>query len=188
MGTKNVSRREAIIGTIALATLTGRAAAAGGNMAKPSTLPLGNGDGQLLAVSAILRGYGGKKVIDTTFYDTIGLKKRVAERLAAKIPIATGTPSELVLFNFHPGIADVDPIKAIEAEFFQAARWLLKRPEGAFDRWREQGRIADVVVTLHVRTTQHGRIDGCPNLLVVPPRFMLACSGAGLPVVLSLYA
>ena len=96
MGPKGVSRREAIVGTIALAARGGRPAVAGGNMAKPSTLPPGNGDGQLIAVNAILRGYGGKAPIGATFYETLGLKKRAAERLAASIPIATGTPAELV--------------------------------------------------------------------------------------------
>lgn len=92
------------------------------------------------------------------------------------------------LFNLRSGKTDGESVTAIEAEFLKAARWILERPEGAFEKWRQQGRVADVLVTLHMRTTQHGRIDGCPNQLVVPPRFMLACSGVGLPVVLSLYA
>lgn len=187
MGPKRISRREAIVGTIAAAALGGRPAVARGNMAKPSTLPPGNGDGQLGAVNAILRGYGGKAPIGTTFNETLGLKKRAAERLAAQRPITTGASAELVLFRIWMRDGN-DPIKAIEAEFLKAARWLLKRPEGAFERWREQGRVADVLVALHIKSTQHGRIDGHPNQLVVPPRFMLACSGAGLPVVLSLYA
>jgi hypothetical protein len=141
-----------------------------------------------MAAQAILRGYGGRTPIGAAFYETLGLKKREHEKLAPQI--SSGTPAELRLFNVHAGLGpgSADPLKHFEAAFLRAGRWLLARPGGAFDRWREQGRRADVLVALPIKSTQWGRLDGAPDLLVVPPKFLLACSGAGLPVVLSLYS
>jgi hypothetical protein len=187
MRSNNVSRRDVIAGTLALAVLSNPTTVVADEAAKQATLPPGNGDGQLVAAQAILRGYGGQRPMDATFYELLGVKKREQEKLAP--PIASGADAELCLFNVHAGVGSdaKDPIKQFETAFLQASRWLLDRPDGAFDRWREQGRRADVLVVLHMKSTQRGRIDGAPNLLVMPPKFLLACSSAGLPVVLSLY-
>src|SRR5262245_6145973 len=188
MKSNNVGRRSLLAGALATAVLGGQSAVAEDDMAKQSMIPPGNGDGQLIAAQVILRGYGGKTPIGTTFYEILGLKKREYKPLAPQI--SSGTPAELSLFNVHAGTGpgSEEQLQHFESAFLGAGRWLLARPDGAFDRWREQGRRADVLVVLHIKSTQWGLIDGAPNQVLVPPKFLLACSGAGLPVVLSFYS
>jgi hypothetical protein len=185
-----VSRREVVIGALASLAAGVTTSVAEGDMAQESRVLPGYGDGQLVAVGATLRGYGGRTPIGVTFFEALGLSKREYRKLTPAS--AAGDPAEYVLFSVHHGIGPggrtpADPVRHFEAAFLRAARWLLDRPEGTFDEWREQGRRAEVRVGLHLSSTQWGRLDGAPNRMVLPPKFLLACSGAGLPVVFDLY-
>jgi hypothetical protein len=158
-------------------------------MARKSIVPPGIGLDGVSFVRATLRGYGGRAPVGTTFFEALGLKKRVYEKM---IP-DPGGPAEFVLFATRAGLGaggktPADPVKHFEAGFLRAARWLLSRPRGAFDRWREQGRRADVLIELSIRSYQVGRLDYEPTLLLMPTQFLLACGGAGLPLVFNSFS
>ncbi len=55
-----------------------------------------------------------------------------------------------------------------------AAEWLDARSAGAFERWRESGRTADVFIGGWLSNEQFD--------MVLPPPFLLACGKAGLPI------
>ena len=90
---------------------------------KSATLP-GYGDGQIEAVGATLRGYGGRTPIGATFFEILGLSNREIKKLTPAQ--AVGESAEYVLFNLRSGIgpkggAPANPVKHFEDAFLRAA-------------------------------------------------------------------
>ena len=44
-----------------------------------------------------------------------------------------------------------------------------------------------MLVTLYAASTQWGKINGAPNLFVLPTEFLTACCEVGLPIVVTVY-
>jgi hypothetical protein len=129
-------------------------------------------------VRVSLRGYGGEAQSGTAFFDVVGLEP---ERAA----LATQSDSAWRSANvelFAVDMAEVgtfdEPSEEFAARvdrgFLSAAEWLGSRPPGAFDRWRGQGRKADIFIGGWLLNEQ---ID-----IVLPALFLTACGRAGLPI------
>jgi hypothetical protein len=125
-----------------------------------------------------LRGYGGEAPSGVAFLDIVGLEP---ERVA----LATQSDSAWRSANvelFSVNMAELgtfdEPSEEFAARvdrgFLDAAEWLGSRPPGAFDRWRDQGRMADIFIGGWLLNEQFD--------IVLPTLFLTACGRAGLPI------
>ena len=129
-------------------------------------------------VRVSLRGYGGESPTGTAFFDLLAVEP---ERILGAKPSKSAWQSaslELFAVDMAALGASREPYEEfaarIERGFLQAAAWLDARPPGAFDRWRGQGRKADIFIGGWLANEQFD--------LRLPAPFLLACGRANLPV------
>jgi hypothetical protein len=129
-------------------------------------------------VRASLRGYGGEAPSGTAFFDVIGLEPERAAFASPSGPAWQSANIELFSVDMADLRAFDEPSEEfaarVERGFLNAAEWVDSRPPGAFDRWRSQGRKADVF------------IGGWPSNeqfdIELPAPSLMACGRAGLPI------
>jgi hypothetical protein len=129
-------------------------------------------------VRVSLRGYGGEVPSGAVFFDFIALEP---ERAAQARPSESAWQSanlELFAVDMSDLQAYPEPFEEfavrVERGFLDAAAWLDARPHDALDRWRGQGRRADIFIGGWLANEQFD--------LVVPAQFLLACGRAKLPI------
>lgn len=129
-------------------------------------------------IQASLRGYGGETPTGTAFFDLIGLESDLSTRATA----STSPWQSANVGLFCVDMADLQEYEEpseefairVEQGFLDAAEWLVARPVGAFDDWRDAGRKADVFIGGWLLNEQFD--------LVLPPQFLMACGAAELPI------
>jgi hypothetical protein len=129
-------------------------------------------------VRASLCGYGGEAPSGAAFFDVLALEPEWATRARPSESAWQSANIEL----FAVAMADLQAYREpfeefaarVERGFLHAAAWLDARPPGAFDRWRSQGRKADIFIGGWLANEQFD--------LVLPAPFLLACGRADLPI------
>jgi hypothetical protein len=127
---------------------------------------------------ASLRGYGGEAPTGTTFLDLLALDPEWVTRARPSVTAWQSASVELFAVDMADLQAYPEPFEEfaarVERGFLRAAEWLDSRPSEAFDRWRGQGRKADIFVGGWLANEQ---LD-----LLLPAPFLMACGRAKLPV------
>jgi hypothetical protein len=125
-----------------------------------------------------LRGYGGEAPSGAAFFDLLALEPEWMTHATRSDSAWQSANVELFAVDMADLQASEEPSEEfaarVERGFLHAAEWLDSRPPGAFDRWRDQGREADVFIGGWLSNEQ---ID-----LMIPVPFLMACGRAGLPI------
>ena len=129
-------------------------------------------------VQVSLRGIGDEEPTGNAFFDLLAIEPEWVTR--ATLSASAWQSANVALFAVD--MADLrgydEPYEEfaarVERGFLDAAKWLEARPEGTFDRWRCQGRAADVFVGGWLSNEQFD--------IVLPAPFLMACGRAGLSV------
>jgi hypothetical protein len=129
-------------------------------------------------VRASLRGYGDETPSGAAVFDLLGLEPE-REALATQSDSAWRSANiELFAVDMADLLTYDEPSEEfaarVERGFLSAAAWLGSRPPGAFDRWRGQGRKADIFIGGWLLNEQFD--------IVLPAPFLMACGRAGLPI------
>jgi hypothetical protein len=132
----------------------------------------------LLWMRASLRGYGGEAPTGAAFFDLLALEPEATARATPSASAWQSANLELFAVNMTDLQGCEEPSEEfaarIEQGFLRAAGWLNARPAGAFERWRESGRTADVFIGGWLSNEQFDMVLSAP--------FLLACGKAGLPI------
>jgi hypothetical protein len=125
-----------------------------------------------------LRGHGGAEPTGTALFEVLGL--RPEDGLDSHPSDSAWKSANITLVEVaRDDCQEADEpteefARRLDEGLRRAAAWIEMRPPGAFDRWRETGRRADVFVG--------GWQDGDQFDFSFPPEFLLACGRAGLPI------
>lgn len=129
-------------------------------------------------IRTTLRGYGGEAPTGGEFFDLLALEPEAASRSSPSGSSWQSACVELFAVDVTELQACDEPSEEfavrVEQGFLRAAEWLEARPAGAFDRWRGQGRKADVFIGGWLLNEQFE--------IVLPAPFLMACGRADLPV------
>ena len=127
---------------------------------------------------ASLRGYGGESPTGAAFFNLLAIEPEASS--LAKPSVSAWQSANIELFAVD--MADLqghdEPSEEfasrVECGFLRAAEWLDARFPGAFNRWREAGRTADIIIGGWLSNEQFD--------MVLPTSFLAACGRAGLPI------
>jgi hypothetical protein len=129
-------------------------------------------------VRTSLRGYGGETPSGAAFFDLIALEPEWMTRATRSDSAWQSANVEMFAVAMADLLASEEPSEEfaarVERGFLDAAEWLDSRPPGAFDRWRGQGRVADIFISGWLSNEQFD--------LMIPAPFLMACGRAGLPL------
>jgi hypothetical protein len=129
-------------------------------------------------VRVSLRGYDGPEPTGTVFFDLLRVQSADGFPTSPSNSPWKAAAVELVEVAMEECQAASEPteefVARLDAGLRRAADWLMARPAGAFERWRADGRRADIFVG--------GWLEGEQFDLAFPAVFLLACGQAGLPI------
>jgi hypothetical protein len=129
-------------------------------------------------VRASRRGYGGETPSGAALFDLLDLEPERAALATRGDSAWQSANIELFAVDMADLLTYDEPSEEfaarVERGFLSVSEWLVSRPPCAFDRWRGQGRKADIFIGGWLLNEQFD--------IVLPAPFLMACGRAGLPI------